>query len=97
MKLPCYNGEEMPEAYLIQEQLATQLVWREMAVQVALALVGKALQPTNGYTGKPLEAHTAAPLGSAPLTTTPVEEGSRELQGIHCRSLTVSTLGVPQL
>lgn len=47
VKLPRYNGEEPPETYLIQVQLASQLnAWstEETAVQVALALEGKALQ-----------------------------------------------------
>ncbi|KAI3363838.1 hypothetical protein L3Q82_001440 [Scortum barcoo] len=47
MKLPRYNGEEPPETYLIQLQLAAQFNnWstEETAVQVALALKGKALQ-----------------------------------------------------
>lgn len=45
--VPCYNGEDPPETYLIQVQLASQLnAWsaEETAVQVALALEGKALQ-----------------------------------------------------
>ncbi|CAI5657278.1 unnamed protein product [Oreochromis niloticus] len=47
MKLPRYNGEAPPETYLIQVQLAAQLNgWstEETAVQVALALEGRALQ-----------------------------------------------------
>ncbi|CAI5669469.1 unnamed protein product [Oreochromis niloticus] len=47
MKLPHYNGEAPPETYLIQVQLAAQLNrWstEETAVQVALALEGRALQ-----------------------------------------------------
>ncbi|CAI5670428.1 unnamed protein product [Oreochromis niloticus] len=47
MKLPHYNGEEPPETYLIQVQLAAQLNgWstEETAVQVALALEVRALQ-----------------------------------------------------
>ncbi|CAI5684478.1 unnamed protein product [Oreochromis niloticus] len=47
MKLPHYNGEAPPETYLIQVQLAAQLnQWstEETAVQVALALEGRALQ-----------------------------------------------------
>ena len=47
MKLPSYNGEEPPETYLIQVQLVAQFnAWsaEETAVQVALALEGKALE-----------------------------------------------------
>lgn len=47
MKLLCYNGDDPPEIYLIQVQLAVQFNnWsaEETAVQVALALEGKALQ-----------------------------------------------------
>lgn len=46
-KLPRYNGEQPPETYLIQVQLATQFNdWslKETAVQVTLALEGKAVQ-----------------------------------------------------
>lgn len=46
MKLPRYNGEEPPETYHIQVQLVAQFnAWsaEEAAVQVTLALEGKAL------------------------------------------------------
>ena len=47
IKLPRYNGEESPETYIIQAQLAARVNgWstEEVAVQVALSLEGRALQ-----------------------------------------------------
>ena len=47
IKLPRYSGEESPETYIIQAQLAARVNgWsrEEVAVQVALSLEGRALQ-----------------------------------------------------